>query len=85
MQLFDSHAHYNDDRLDAEYPGGAAQAIEDARNIGVCAILNAGTNPETSAQSIAQSFRSIFIFSGEGAFSRLRCLPGYPRRHSCPR
>ena len=51
--LFDSHAHYNDPRFEAEYPGGAAQALDDARAAGVMRILNAGTSVSASEASLA--------------------------------
>lgn len=66
MQYFDSHAHYNDARFDAEYPGGAAQAIADAQNAGVRYILNAGTNPATSraSQKLAEQYPFFYFSAG---------------------
>lgn len=66
MRYFDSHAHYNDERFDEEYPGGRDKAIEDSLAAGVCAILNAGTNPESSAASLALAERYPFFCASVG-------------------
>ncbi len=66
MRYFDSHAHSNDGRFDEEYPGGMAQAIEDARAVGVEAILNAGTDPLSSAASLALAERYPFFYASCG-------------------
>lgn len=66
MQFFDSHAHYNDIRFEEEYPGGRATAIENALSAGVCAILNAGTNPASSAASIALAEEYPFFYASVG-------------------
>ena len=52
MEYFDSHAHYNDSRFAEEYPGGADAALRDAYALGIRYILNAGTNPNTSRESV---------------------------------
>jgi len=66
MRYFDSHAHYNDDRFAEEYPGGADAAIADAQKLGVDAILNAGTNPGTTAVSIALAEKYPFFYASAG-------------------
>ncbi|MBE6560577.1 MAG: TatD family deoxyribonuclease [Ruminococcaceae bacterium] len=66
MRYFDSHSHYNDERFEEEYPGGMAQAITDAHAIGVEAILNAGTNPESSAASVALAEKYPFFYASAG-------------------
>ena len=66
MRYFDSHAHYNDERFDEEYPGGRVQAIADARAAGVEAILNAGTDPLSSAASVALAEQYPFFYASAG-------------------
>ena len=66
MRYFDSHAHYNDERFDEEYPGGRAQVIADARAAGVEAILNAGTDPASSAASVALAEQYPFFYASAG-------------------
>ncbi len=66
MEIFDSHAHYFDERFSKEYPGGAAQAIEDARLAGVRYILNAGTNPDTSRKALALSQEHLGLYAAVG-------------------
>ncbi len=53
MELFDSHAHYDDKRFEAEYEGGAPAALRDARTAGVVCVVNSGADVETSRASIA--------------------------------
>lgn len=52
MNFIDTHAHYNDARFGEEFPGGADGAIALSRESGAEYILNAGTNYETSLESI---------------------------------
>ena len=66
MPYFDSHAHYNDARFASEYPGGAHQALLDAHSAGVACILNAGTNPKTSALSLALADAYAWIYASAG-------------------
>lgn len=65
MRLFDSHAHYNDERFD-EYPGGAAGALKDSFDAGVCGILCAGTNPENTLECIALAENDSRIWASAG-------------------
>lgn len=51
MKLFDTHAHYNDDRFD-EFDGGADAAIKISYDSGVAGFINCGTDPDTSRKSI---------------------------------
>ena len=53
MKFVDSHAHYNDLRFEEEFPGGADAAIFASHDAGAAYILNAGTNMQTSLESIA--------------------------------
>lgn len=66
MEYFDSHAHYNDARFAEEYPGGADAAIRDAYDLGVRYILNAGTNPQTSWESLALAEKYDFLYAAAG-------------------
>ena len=66
MEYFDSHAHYNDGRFTEEYPGGADAAIRDAYGLGVRYILNAGTNPQTSRESLALAEKYDFLYAAAG-------------------
>lgn len=64
--IFDSHAHYFDERFAEEYPGGAAAAIADAYEIGVRYILNAGTSPETTRQAIVLAEKHPHLYASAG-------------------
>lgn len=64
--IFDSHAHYFDDRFAAQYPGGADAAIADAYAVGVRYILNAGTSPETTALAIALAEKHPHLYASAG-------------------
>ena len=66
MEFFDSHAHYNDARFDEEYPGGAEAAIMASREAGAAAILNAGTNAETTRESISLAEKFDFFYASAG-------------------
>lgn len=55
MTLFDSHAHYDDERFAREYEGGAPAALRAAKAAGVGYIVNSGADLETSRASIALS------------------------------
>lgn len=62
--IFDSHAHYNDARF-AE-TGGADAWFEKLNACGVSAIVNAGTNLETSRESIRFAERYPFVYATAG-------------------
>ncbi len=64
--IFDSHAHYFDERFAEKYPGGAEAAIEDAYKIGVRYILNAGTSPETTREAIALAEKHSHLYASAG-------------------
>ncbi len=66
MRLFDSHAHYNDRRYDAEYPGGTEGAINDAFAAGVCGFVCVGTEPVNcrKAVEIAERYEKGFAAVG---------------------
>ena len=64
--LFDSHAHYDDERFEAEFEGGGHGAIEKAHSEGVGHIVNVGSNLKTSANSIALAEKYSFIYASVG-------------------
>ncbi len=65
-RLFDSHAHYDDDRFAEEFEGGTDGAIAKAVSEGVCGIVNVGSNIETSEHSIALAEKYGFIYAVVG-------------------
>ncbi|MGN1409475.1 MAG: TatD family hydrolase [Eubacteriales bacterium] len=64
--LFDSHAHYDDGRFEAEFEGGGRGAIEKAHREGVGHIVNVGSNLKTSINSIALAEEYSFIYASVG-------------------
>ena len=64
MTLFDSHAHYNDEKFGNEAEREAR--IKEIMDGGVKYIINAGTNPETSLESlkIAEKFDGFYASVG---------------------
>lgn len=65
-KFFDSHAHYDDPRFEAEFDGGGEEAIKKSRNIGVSRIINVGSNIDTSKHSIAIAEKFDFLFAAVG-------------------
>lgn len=66
IRFFDSHAHYDDERFEIEFPGGADGAISLSNKEGVGCIVNAGTNPETSALSVSLAEKYPFVYAAVG-------------------
>lgn len=66
VPLFDSHAHYDDERFAAEFEGGTDGAILKARESGICGIINVGSGIQTSKNSIALSEKYSFIKAAAG-------------------
>lgn len=64
--LFDSHAHYDDERFEAEFEGGGRGAIEKARREGVGHIVNVGSSLRTSRNSISLAEEYPFVFASVG-------------------
>lgn len=60
--LFDTHAHYDDERFDEDRD----QVIRDAHESGVSLILNAGTNIPSARESIALSRKYDFVYAAVG-------------------
>lgn len=55
MKYFDSHAHYYDERFEAETEEGADRIIGALLSDRVSAIINVGTSPATSRAAIEQA------------------------------
>ncbi|MGE5330049.1 MAG: TatD family hydrolase [Deltaproteobacteria bacterium] len=62
MELFDSHAHYDDKRFAEDYD----EVILNAFNSGVKYILNAGSDIATSKKSIELAEKYDFIYAAAG-------------------
>ncbi len=60
--IFDSHAHYNDER----YNGCQNEAIDYAQNNGVIGIINCGTDISSSVASIELSEKYPFFYAAVG-------------------
>ncbi len=63
--LFDSHAHYNDERFCEEY-GNADVVITRLLSGNVRHIVNAGTNPKTNAEVIALAEKYPGLYAAVG-------------------
>lgn len=55
MKFFDSHAHYWDDRFEAEAEGGVASLLDALFSDSVSGIVNVGTDLRTTALAIKQA------------------------------
>jgi len=66
MNFFDTHAHCDDKRFEAEYEGGTEGVITDCLNDNVSYIINIGTNLENSKASIelADRFENVYASCG---------------------
>jgi TatD DNase family protein len=60
--LFDTHAHYDDEQFDQDRDTLLAQMPEN----GVCLIVNAGSNLESSKKSLALADAYPFIYAAAG-------------------
>lgn len=62
IELFDSHAHYNDEKFDED----RERVIQDIYNFGVTRLINAGYSLESSktALEIAKKYDWIYTISG---------------------
>ena len=60
--IFDSHAHYNDERFDADREALLASLPSQ----GVCGVVNAGTNVESSRQSAALAREQEIFYAAAG-------------------
>lgn len=66
MQIFDTHAHYFDEKFDTDYPGGMKAALQDSVSAGVSCIVNVGTTPETSLSAIQLAEEYPFCYATVG-------------------
>lgn len=66
MPLFDSHAHYDDHRFAEEFEGGTHGALMKARDEGVEAIVNIGSNVASSERSVALAEKYDFVWAAVG-------------------
>lgn len=64
--LFDTHAHYDDERFEKETPGGAEALLEQLFSSDVGKIINAGTTVESSKRclSLAEKFNGMYAAVG---------------------
>ena len=66
MTYFDTHAHYYDERFDAEAEGGADALIRACLGKTVSYIINVGTEPSTSRKAIEQAKKYPRMFTAVG-------------------
>ena len=66
IRFFDSHAHYDDQRFKNEFPGGTDGALDYSFENNVRAIVNSGSNLETSYNSILLSQKYANVFATVG-------------------
>lgn len=66
MKFFDTHAHCDDKRFEAEYEGGTDGVITDCLNDNVSYIINIGTNLDNSQASIdlAEKYENVYAAVG---------------------
>ena len=92
LPIFDTHAHYNDERFD-EYDGGRDSVLAALFKENVRYIVNAGTNLNSSRDciAIAEGFEGAYATAGihpsdinesddiEAVMSELRALLSHPK------
>ncbi len=64
--LFDSHAHYDDERFANEFDGGIHGAIKKAYDEGVHGIINVGANLTSSENSVHLAEMYNFVWASVG-------------------
>lgn len=64
--VFDTHAHYTDERFAAEFEGGADAAIRECFADGMAGILNVGTNLENSRRAVMQAKNYPLMYAAVG-------------------
>ena len=76
MKLFDSHAHYYDERFTEETDGGADAILSALFSDEVGYIINVGTNNENAEECIAQAAKY------EGMYAAVGIHPGDCRHYT---
>lgn len=66
LGVFDTHAHYTDERFAAEFEGGAEAAIRECFTDGMAGILNVGTNLENSRRAVMQAKNYPLMYAAVG-------------------
>ena len=66
MKIFDSHAHYFDKRFEKEYEGGAAALLSTLIPSRVEAIVNVGTDIDTSRRAIEMAAKYDGMYAAVG-------------------
>ena len=66
LPLFDTHAHYNDDRFDDEIEGGRDEVLAALLSGNVRHIVNAGTNVRSSLACIAMAEKYPALYATAG-------------------
>lgn len=66
LSLFDSHAHYDDERFRTEFEGGTFGAVEAVNSDGICGIINVGANLKSSQSSVELAEKYDFIYAAVG-------------------
>lgn len=64
--VFDTHAHYTDERFAAEFEGGADAAIRECFADGMAGIVNVGTNLENSRRAVMQAKNYPLMYAAVG-------------------
>lgn len=66
MKLFDSHAHYYDERFAEKMKGGADSILSALFSDNIGWIINVGTNNENAAECVAQAAKYEKMFAAVG-------------------
>lgn len=65
-KLFDTHAHYTDERFETEYPGGAEAVLNQIMPEPVGNIINVSTNIDNAAVVIGMAKRHTGMYAAVG-------------------
>ena len=66
MKLFDSHAHYYDERFELEHDGGAEDILSAVFSDNVGWIINVGTNIENAEECVSQAKKYENMYAAVG-------------------
>lgn len=64
--MFDTHAHYNNQRFESETPSGTLMLLKELSDKGVTGIVNASWDIESSLDSVALAKRLPFVWASAG-------------------